>query len=96
MNLLCSQCNRITKMASFGSALCSDCIIENEKQKEKNNEKTSEISDEMKELRSKIWSKVLMLTVDIEYAEGKKKEILEAKYDAYKTVWEMTGGDMLK
>lgn len=52
------------------------------------------MSDEIKELRNKIWSKVLLLTVDIEYAEGTEKEILDAKYEAFKEVWEMTGGDI--
>lgn len=52
------------------------------------------MSDEIRELRKKIWSKVLILTVDIEYAEGAEKEILEAKYAALKDVWEMTGGDI--
>jgi uncharacterized protein YktA (UPF0223 family) len=48
----------------------------------------------MKQLRKQIWSKVLSLTVEIEYATGAKKKQLLAKYEGFKEVWEMTGGDL--
>jgi hypothetical protein len=52
------------------------------------------MSEEMKELRKKIVHKVLLLTVEIEYAEGQEKDLLLAKYKGIKEVWEMTGGDI--
>lgn len=52
------------------------------------------MSDEMKELREKIWHKVLSLTIEIEYATGAKKKLLLAKYEGFREVWEMIGGDL--
>ena len=50
--------------------------------------------EEMKILRKKIVEEVLLLTVQIDYATGTEKKLLKAKYEGYKAVWEMTGGDM--
>jgi hypothetical protein len=51
------------------------------------------MTEEMKALRKEIVHKVLLLTVKIEYAEGQEKDLLLAKYEGFKEVWEMTGGD---
>lgn len=52
------------------------------------------MTEEMKKLREQIVHKVLLLTVAIEYAKGAEKKQLLAKYEGFKEVWEMTGGDM--
>lgn len=53
------------------------------------------MSEEMKELRKRIVENVLLLTTEIEYATGAKKKQLLGKYEGYKEVWELTGGDMI-
>ncbi|WP_155925401.1 hypothetical protein [Bacillus sp. UNC438CL73TsuS30] len=52
------------------------------------------MSEEMKALRKEIVHKVLLLTVEIEYAEGHEKDLLLAKYEGFKEAWELTGGDI--
>lgn len=56
--------------------------------------KMSQLSEELREIRRDVVTKCLNLTVEIEYAEGKEKELLLAKYEGYKEVWEILGGNL--
>lgn len=52
---------------------------------------TSDIT--IPQIKEKIWAKAFSLTVQIEYAKGREKTKLLAKYEALKEVWEMLGGN---
>jgi hypothetical protein len=54
------------------------------------------MNDEMKQLKDEIWKKVFHLTVDIEYVKGYEKKFLLGKFEAFKEVWELLGGDVIE
>jgi|GEM_PF-3094687 len=68
--------------AEYNRIYCADCL-----------RKLDEVNA-IEELKDEVWKKVFALTVDIEYAKGYEKKFLLGKFEAFKEVWELLGGEV--
>ncbi len=53
-------------------------------------------NNEIKKLKDEVWNRVCLLVTNIEYAKGHEKKFLLGKFEAFKEVWELLGGEVVE